>query len=194
MCLLWQGFFLIFWVFTFWHLASLSAFLSNLIFLWQACIGLLWSSSWILFFFFFLSQSSTSASAFSFGVHRWLHLCLCLCICLHLCLGLSFNWASHSPSSGFISITFVIKIALVLSLSCSTHPLHSCQFLVSCSYHVCSWHVPLGTRSLRSSSSCVSVLSWSQAAPKCKAGQALVKWTMVPWWALSVLLQYTGTP
>ena len=32
--------------------------------------------------------------------------------------------------------------------------------------------MPLGTKKLRSSSSCVGVLSWSRAAPKCRPGQA----------------------
>ena len=69
MCLLWQGFFFVFLGFAFWHLTSSSAFPSDLIFLWQAGIGLLWSSS---------SSSSSSClgrrlrlrlsrSAFSFG-------------------------------------------------------------------------------------------------------------------------------
>ena len=156
------GFLLRFLVCAFWHLASSSVFLSVLIFLWQAGIGHLWSSS--------SSSSSSSAclvvnfvfsfllwlppSAFSFSFLRWLHCCLCL----RLCLVSSFNGASCSPHLVFVSI----KIALMLSLfwsswhpcilfhacssSCSMHPLqplhhmcHWCDVPDRCAVDLCLW-------------------------------------------------------
>ena len=150
MCLLWQGFFFVFLVFAFWYLASSSTFPSDLIFLWQAGIGRLWSSvsssssacPVVDFVFGFLVR--LSRSAFCFGFLLRLHRCLRL----RLRLVSSFNEASRSPSSGFVSIMFAIKIALMLSSSwssrhpfilfhacsssCSTHPLHHL-------HHVCPW-------------------------------------------------------
>ena len=123
MCLLWQGFFFVFLAFAFWSLASSSAVPSDLIFLWQAGIGRIWSSSSssssacpvVDFVFGFLVR--LSRSAFSFGFLLRLHRCLRLR--LHLRLVSSFNGASRSPSSGFVSIMFAIKIALMLSSSSS---------------------------------------------------------------------------
>ena len=108
MCLWWQGFFFVFFVFAFWYLASSSAFPSDLIFLWQAGIVRLWSSS--------SSSSSCPVVDFVFGFLLWLHLCLRL----RLRLVSSFNGASRSPSSGFVSITSAMKIALMLSSSGSS--------------------------------------------------------------------------
>ena len=114
MCLWWQGFFFVFFVFAFWYLASSSAFPSDLIFLWQAGIVRLWSSS--------SSSSSSSCPVvdFVFGFLLRLHLCLRL----RLRLVSSFNVSSRSSSSGFVSIISAIKIALMLSSSGSSrHPL-----------------------------------------------------------------------
>ena len=125
-CLLWQGFFFVFLVFAFWYLASSSAFPADLlVFLWQAGIGRLWSSSSsssyacpvVDFVFGFLVR--LSRSAFSFGFLIRLHRCLRL----RLRLVSSFNGTSRSPSSDFDSIMFAIKIALMLSWSWSSrHP------------------------------------------------------------------------
>ena len=89
---MWQDFFFVFLVFAFWYLASSSAFLSDLIFLWQAGIGRLWSSSSsacpvVDFVFGFLLR--LSPSAFSFG------------FLLRLSASAS-SLPSSSPSSGLV--------------------------------------------------------------------------------------------
>ena len=151
MCLWWQGFFFVFFVFAFWYWASSSAFPSDLISLWQAGIVRLWCSS--------SSSSSSSCPVVDF-VFGFL---------LRLSPSAS-SLPSSSPSSGFVlqwgfSVTLIwfrlhhfcdqnridavfVWVFTSSSSSYSTHPLHllhNCvlgvMFLIGdrCAVDLCLW-------------------------------------------------------
>ena len=167
--------------------------------------------------FFFLSQSSTSVFVFGFLLRLSPSAFSCGSILLRLRLVSSgfvlLEEASRSPSSGFVSCSFAIKIAWVMSsswsLCCPTssfsssvphHPLHPlCSRLGPCCPVPCAADLCLlAQQTWRSSSRCAGVLSWSRAAPKCRAGwpQVALPWRNESWSPVGPIstTQYNSTP
>ena len=209
---LWQGFLVLFFSFFFFLVFS---FLFP-----SASVDL----NWMLQVFCFLGSpscwtcSSSSSSSFLLLLVSIVVFALCGFALLVLVLSGSrsrscprshLRWESH----GWCVLVFIIiidhlhhvllhesccsTVTSCSSSSCCTHPL--CSRLGPCCPVPCAADLCLlAQRTWRSSSRCAGVLSWSRAAPKCRAGwpQVALPWRNESWSPVGPIstAQYNSTP